>query len=220
MRTKPLVEGYRAWLERGGKPGPRKGLAQGRMRIAPRMTAADKRRRALAAVERQEKAMAEREWWDNELIRSVIPGVLEYNRERMARAAAEAARKPRLVVSHEPAHEEAPEGERAPTRALTLVHDADALAKDVTTIGQLAMARIKETLTKPFDPADANYVALLKFTASVYGSTMNTILRADENRLRHRAVDRLPELLQRVAEEEHKRCERRRSIDVPPDGAG
>jgi hypothetical protein len=95
------------------------------MRIAPRTTAADKRRRELAAVEQQEKAMAKREWWDNELIRSVIPGVLEYNRERMAQAAAEAARKPRLVVSHEPAHQEAPDGERAPTRALTLVHDSD-----------------------------------------------------------------------------------------------
>jgi hypothetical protein len=188
------------------------------------MTAADKRRRALAAIEQQEKAMAEREWWDNELIRSVIPGVLEYNRERMARAADEAARKPRLVVSHEPAHEEAPEGERAPTRALTLVHDADALAKDVATIGQLAMARIKETLSKPFDASDPNYQALLRFTSGVYNSTMTTMLRADENLLRARAVDRLPELLARVAEEEHKRLDRRLNIDaaaddVPPDGA-
>jgi hypothetical protein len=219
MRTKSLVAGYERWRDAGGKPGPRKGLAQGRMRIAPRMTAADKRRRALAAIEQQEKAMAEREWWDNELIRSVIPGVLEYNRERMARAATEAARKPRLVVSHEPAHEEAPEGECAPTRALTLVHDADALAKDVATIGQLAMARIKETLAKPFDPADPNYQALLRFTSGVYNSTMNTMTRVDENLLRARAVDRLPELLARVAEEERKRCERRHSIDVPPDGA-
>jgi hypothetical protein len=97
----------------------------------------------------------------------------------------------------------------SPPPELTLVHDANVLASDVETIGALAMARIKETLAKPFDPADANYVALLKFTASVYGSTMNTILRADENRLRHRAVDRLPELLQRVAEEERKRNARR-----------
>src|SRR6516162_361314 len=129
MRTKSLVAGYERWRDAGGKPGPRKGLAQGRMRIAPRMTAADKRRRALAAIEQKEKAMAELEWWDNELIRSVIPGVLEYNRERMARAAAEAARKPRLVVSHEPAREEP----RATSTQLTLVHDADALAKDVAT---------------------------------------------------------------------------------------
>jgi hypothetical protein len=96
-----------------------------------------------------------------------------------------------------------------PPPDLTLVHDANALASDVEAIGALAMARIKETLAKPFDPADANYVALLKFTASVYGTAMNTILRADENRLRHRAVDRLPELLERVAEEERKRNARR-----------
>jgi hypothetical protein len=95
---------------------------------------------------------------------------------------------------------------------LTLVHDANVLASDVEAIGQLAMARIKETLATPFDPAGENYVALLKFTASVYGSTMNTILRADENRLRHRAVDRLPELLERVAREERKR-EARRTIE-------
>ena len=100
----------------------------------------------------------------------------------------------------------------SPRAELTLVHDANALASDVEAIGRLAMTRIKETLAKPFDPADASYVALLKFTASVYGSTMNTILRADENRLRHRAVDRLPELLKRVAEEERKR-EARRTIE-------
>jgi hypothetical protein len=97
----------------------------------------------------------------------------------------------------------------SPPAELMLVHDANVLASDVEAIGQLAMVRIKETLRKPFDPADANYVALLKFTASVYGTTMNTILRADENRLRRRAVDRLPELLERVAEEERKRDARR-----------
>jgi hypothetical protein len=100
----------------------------------------------------------------------------------------------------------------SPPAELTLVHDANALASDVDAIGRLAITRIKETLAKPFDPADENYVALLKFTASVYGSTMNTILRADENRLRHRAVDRLPELLNRVRDEERKR-EARRTIE-------
>ena len=149
------------------------------------------------------------EWWDTPLMREIF-----------AEHAAREAKKPRLVVSHEPADE----GERAPTRALTLVHDADALAKDVTTIGQLAMARIKETLSKPFDPADPNYQALLRFTSGVYNSTMTTMLRADENLLRARAVDRLPELLVRVAEEERKRLDRRLNIDaaaddVPPDGA-
>ena len=117
--------------------------------------------------------------------------------------------KPVLAVSNP---EPPPPAVVSPPPELTLVHDANALASDVEAIGRLAMTRIKETLVKPFDPADASYVALLKFTASVYGSTMNTILRADENRLRHRAVDRLPELLKRVAEEERKR-EARRTIE-------
>jgi hypothetical protein len=117
--------------------------------------------------------------------------------------------KPVLAVSNP---EPPPPAVVSPPPELTLVHDANALASDIEAIGRLAMTRIKETLAKPFDPADASYVALLKFTASVYGSTMNTILRADENRLRHRAVDRLPELLKRVAEEERKR-EARRTIE-------
>src|SRR5262245_44938878 len=56
----------------------------------------------------------------------------------------------------------------SPPPELTLVHDANALASDVEVIGHLAITRIKETLAKPFDPADPSYVVLLKFTASVY----------------------------------------------------
>jgi hypothetical protein len=110
---------------------------------------------------------------------------------------------------------------------LTLVHDADAnnrLACDVEAIGALAMARIKETLSKPFDPGDPHYQQLLKFTASIYGSTMNTLLRADENRLKQRAVDRLPELLAKVAEQERLRDARRTTIEgttvAPTPGEG
>jgi hypothetical protein len=91
---------------------------------------------------------------------------------------------------------------------LSLVPDASELAVEVEEIGRLATTRIKEILRDPFDEKNPNYVALLKFVSSVYGSTMNTILRADENRLRHRTVDRLPELLRRVAEEERKRAAR------------
>jgi len=50
---------------------------------------------------------------------------------------------------------------------------------------------------------------LLRFTSGVYNSTMSTMLKADENLLRARAVDRLPELLERVADEERKRDARR-----------
>jgi hypothetical protein len=209
MRTQSLVAGYARFLARGGKPGPCRWIVVcGRRRTTRFMLVAtpeERRQAALAALERRQ-AMADPvqpAWWNTPLMREIF-----------AEHAAREAKKPRLVVS-----QEAPEGERAPTRALTLVHDADALAKDVTTIGQLAMQRIKETLSKPFDPVDPNYQALLRFTSGVYNSTMTTMLRADENLLRARAVDRLPELLERVAEEERKRLDRRHSVDVPPDGA-
>jgi len=139
-----------------------------------------------------------------------------FMREIFAEHAAAMARKPHLVVSHEPEREEA---RTPPTHQLALVHDADALARDIANIGKLAIARIKETLSKPFDPADPNYQALLRFTSGVYNSTMTTMLRADENLLRARAVDRLPELLERVAEEERKRLDRRGDIGAEPGDA-
>jgi hypothetical protein len=156
-------------------------------------------------------------------LHEALAGVQEYWR-------AQDARKPRLVSSREEdaAPSDAPEradeqasGARASERAgasthqLTLVHDADALARDIATIGKLAIARIKETLSKPFNPADPNYQALLRFTSGVYNSTMTTMLRADENLLRARAVDRLPELLERIALEEKKRNARALDLDNP-----
>ena len=202
MRTEPLVAGYGRWRDAGGKPGPRKGLAQGRMRLAPRMTKEDKRRHALAALERKEALMPDR----YDALRKLF-------QDERAKEAQESACKPHLVTSNELP---APQNERASTQ-LTLVHDADALAHDIATIGKLAIARIKETLSKPFNPSDPNYQALLRFTSGVYNSTMNTMLKADENLLRARAVDRLPELLERIAQDERKRRDRTLGIDVSPD---
>ena len=203
MRTPPLVAGYGRWRDAGGKPGPRKGLAQGKMRIAPRMTEEDKRRRALAALAQKEEALMPDRY---DALRKLF-------QDERTKEAQESACKPHLVTSNELP---APQNERASTQ-LTLVHDADALAHDIATIGKLAIARIKETLSKPFNPSDPNYQALLRFTSGVYNSTMNTMLKADENLLRARAVDRLPELLERIAQEERKRRDRTLGIDVSPD---
>jgi hypothetical protein len=204
MRTQSLVAGYARFLARGGKPGPSRWIVVcGRRRTTRFMLVAtpeERRQAALAALERRQ---AVSEW-------------SPFMREIFAEHAAAMAKKPHLVASHEPEREEA---RTPPTHQLTLVHDADALARDIANIGKLAIARIKETLAKPFNPADPNYQALLRFTSGVYNSTMTTMLRADENLLRARAVDRLPELLERVAEEERKRGERRRIFDAPLDGA-
>jgi hypothetical protein len=204
MRTQSLVAGYARFLARGGKPGPPT-WAGGRPRSAKPehillvATPEQRRQAALAALER----------------RQAMPEWSPFMREIFVEHAAREAKKPRLVVSHEPQREQPRE---SASTQLTLVHDADALAKDIAAIGRLATARIKETLSKPFDPADPSYQALLRFTSGVYNTTLGAMLKADENLLRARAVDKLPELLERVALEERKRHDRQLEIDAPPDG--
>jgi hypothetical protein len=179
---------FRRLLALGRKPGPAKGTG-GRPRKTAMVDPAERIRvDTLAALGAGQPKRS-----------TPMPDAPEQRRWRFIEQPAPSESNPELPL---PAIASAPP-------ELTLVRDANVLASDVETIGAMAMARIKELLAKPFDPADANYVALLKFTASVYGSTLNTILRADENRLRHRAIDRLPELLQRVANEERKRAARR-----------
>jgi hypothetical protein len=224
MSDKPLVAGYANWRATGGKPGPKKGTG-GRPRSAtPRVSKQEHLRQQTLGTLNAVTGTAEHPPIPN-LLHEALAGVQEYWR-------AQELRKPRLAVDNtqagstpEPvvaadavAVEQAGEPQPASTK-LTLVHDADALARDIANIGKLAIARIKETLSKPFDPADPNYQALLRFTSGVYNSTMNTMLKSDENLLRARAVDRLPQLLERIAEEERKRHARQLEIDATPDGA-
>jgi hypothetical protein len=123
--------------------------------------------------------------------------------------------RPTLVASR-PTPVPVPSSTPPPPPPLALVSDSGSpLASDVEMVAHLALNRIKMTLERPFDPADPNYAQLLKFVCSVYGSTMNVIVRSDENRLKQRAVDRLPELLERVALEERKR-DARRTIEINP----
>ena len=218
MSDKPLVAGYANWRAAGGKPGPRKGTG-GRPRSAtPRVSRQEHLRQQTLGTLNAVTGTAEHPPIPN-LLHEALAGLQEYRR-------AQELRKPRLAVDNaqEPVVaadavnvEQAQQPQPASTK-LTLVHDADVLARDIATIGKLAIARIKETLSKPFDPADPNYQALLRFTSGVYNSTMTTMLRADENLLRARAVDRLPELLERIAEEERKRHARHLEIDADPDG--
>jgi hypothetical protein len=141
-----------------------------------------------------------------------------FMREIFAEHAAAMAKKPHLVVSHEAERADAQASQPAPTK-LTLVHDADALARDIAEVGRLAIQRIRETLARPFNPGDSNYQALLRFTSSAYNTTLGAMLKADENLLRARAVDRLPELLDRIAQEERKRHARQLDIEPDPDGS-
>jgi hypothetical protein len=87
--------------------------------------------------------------------------------------------------------------------------EREALAPELERVTWLGLQKLEQILQIPTDRGDGN---LLRAQTAAAGLAVNAQLRADENRLRHRAVDRLPELLERVAEEERKR-EARRTID-------
>ena len=84
--------------------------------------------------------------------------------------------------------------------------ERETLAPELERVTWLGLQKLEQILRIPTDRADGN---LLRAQTTAAGLAVNAQLRADENRLRHRAVDRLPELLERVAEEERKRDARR-----------
>ena len=87
--------------------------------------------------------------------------------------------------------------------------ERETLALELERLTCLGLQKLEQILRIPTDRGDGN---LLRAQTAAAGLAINAQLRADETRLRHRAVDRLSELLERVAEEERKR-EARRTID-------
>ena len=108
--------------------------------------------------------------------------------------------KPTLTVSN-PAPEPGPPAALPPV----IVEDTSKLANEVEDIAQAAIERIKELLKHPFDSKDPNFAALLRFLSSTYNTSMTTIARTDDNRLKRQAVSRLDYILERAAEERLKR---------------
>jgi hypothetical protein len=90
-----------------------------------------------------------------------------------------------------------------------LVEDTSKLAREVEEIAQAAIERIRELLKAPFDHTDPNFAALLRVLSSTYNTSMTTIARTDDSRLKRQAVSRLDTILARVAEERARRDARR-----------
>jgi hypothetical protein len=97
----------------------------------------------------------------------------------------------------------------SPVPPPAIVEDTSKLAVDVEQIASAAIDQIKEILRHPLDRQDPNFAALLRLLSSTFNTSMTTILRADENRLKRQAISRLPEIAARAAEERRKRDERR-----------
>ena len=108
--------------------------------------------------------------------------------------------KPALAVAN-PAPQPGPPAVLPPV----IVEDTSKLANEVEDIAQAAIERIKELLKHPFDSEDPNFAALLRFLSSTYNTSMITIARTDDNRLKRQAVSRLDYILERAAEERRKR---------------
>ena len=108
--------------------------------------------------------------------------------------------KPTLTVS-----DRAPELGPPAVLPSPIAEDTSRLAAEVEDIAQAAIERIKELLKHPFDSKDPNFAALLRFLSSTYNTSMTTIARTDDNRLKRQAVSKLDYILERAAEERRKR---------------
>jgi hypothetical protein len=97
-----------------------------------------------------------------------------------------------------------PPGARA-DEAPVAGHPGD-MAAELEAVAQLGLKNLRDILTAPLDFEDTS---LLRAKNAAATTVLNTQIRADENQLRHRAVDRLPELLEILREEQIKYALRR-----------
>ena len=84
-------------------------------------------------------------------------------------------------------------------------HPGD-MAAELEAVAQLGLKNLRDILTAPLDFEDSS---LLRAKNAAATTALNTQIRADENQLRHRTVDRLPELLEILREEQIKLAIRR-----------
>jgi hypothetical protein len=103
-----------------------------------------------------------------------------------------------------------------PDIALVVDNDAtNALARELEENARVAAKRVREVLDNPPEKGDPLYPQWLQFLSSTYSSSMTTLVRVDENKLRRQEISRLPELLAKVAEQERLR-DARRTIEIKP----
>jgi len=87
-------------------------------------------------------------------------------------------------------------------------HPGD-MAAELEAVAQLGLKNLHDILTLPLDVEDG---PLLRAKNAAANTILNTQTKVDENRLRAGAVDRLPELLEILREEEIKYALRRASV--------
>ncbi len=69
---------------------------------------------------------------------------------------------------------------------------------------ELSLAKCKEILELPLSTDNDDFASVLRAQVSSIQTVFNAQLRADEGRLRARALDMMPKILERMAQEEKK----------------
>ena len=87
-------------------------------------------------------------------------------------------------------------------------HPGD-MAAELEAVAQLGLKNLRDILTLPLDVEDG---PLLRAKNAAANTILNTQTKVDENRLRAGVVDKLPELLEILREEEIKYALRRASV--------
>jgi hypothetical protein len=89
--------------------------------------------------------------------------------------------------------------------ALLAEHPRD-MAAELEAVAQLGLKNLRDILTAPLDFEDNS---LLRAKNAAASTVLSTQVKVDENRLRSAAVDKLPELLEILREEQIKYAIRR-----------
>ena len=80
------------------------------------------------------------------------------------------------------------------------------MASELEAVAQLGLKNLRDILTAPLDFEDNS---LLRAKNAAANTVLSTQVKVDENRLRSAAVDKLPELLEILREEQVKLAERK-----------
>jgi hypothetical protein len=83
-------------------------------------------------------------------------------------------------------------------------YDEEILASEYEGIMRLGLARMRELLAIPLDPADGNYAASLRGINTAVSTLLTFISKANEELLRPLKEDNLPKIIALIQEEENK----------------
>jgi hypothetical protein len=100
------------------------------------------------------------------------------------------------IISHSPGLPPGPRADEAPGD----------IAAELEAVAQLGLKNLRDILTLPLDLEDGS---LLRAKNAAANTVLNTQVKVDENRLRSAVVDKLPELLEILREEQIKYAIRR-----------